>query len=53
MLNTIDIQFCGVSDRACGVGGSTGVLPNVGVVHAGDDEHAGSLAQHGRGDAGP
>ena len=39
-------------DRARGVCGSTGVLPNVGVVHTGDDQHAGSLAQHGRGDAG-
>ena len=52
LLNTIDIQFCRVRDRARGVCGSTGVLPNVGVVHTGDDQHAGSLAQHGRGDAG-
>ena len=53
LLNTIDIQFRGVRDRARGVGGSTGVLPGVGVVHTGDNQHAGSPAQHGCGDAGP
>ena len=35
------------------ISGPASVLPDVGVVHAGDDEHAGSLAKHGRGDAGP
>ena len=53
LLNTIDIQFRGVRDRARGVGGSTGVLPGVGVVDTGYNQHAGSPAQHGRGDAGP
>ena len=53
LLNTIHIQFCRVCDRARRVAGSTGVLPNVGVVNAGYDQHARSPAQHRRGDAGP
>ena len=40
-------------DRASRIGGSTCVLSDVAVVHTGYHQHAGSLAQHGRGDAGP
>ena len=50
--STIYSQLSWVSDRACRIGGSASVLPNVTVVDTGYDQHAGSLAQHGRGDAG-
>ena len=35
-------------NRACRIGGSTSVLPDVAVVHAGDDQDTCTLAKHRR-----
>ena len=43
---TIDIQFCRMSDRSSRISGPASVLPNVGVVHVGYDQHAGPCSNH-------
>lgn len=51
LLITIDFKFGGISDRSSRIGCPASVLPHVAVVHAGDNQDAGTLAKHGGGDA--
>ena len=45
-LSTINIQLSSVSDRSSRICGPACVFPNVGVVHVGDDQHAGPRSNH-------
>ena len=49
---TINPEFRRVSDRTSRVCSPASVLPDVGVVHTGDDQHAGSRSNHRCCDAG-
>ena len=43
---TIDIQLCSMSHWTGRICGPACIFPNVGVVHVGDDQHAGPGANH-------
>ena len=48
---TINPEFRRVSDGTSRVSSPTSVLPDVGVVDTGDDQHAGPRPHHGGADA--
>ena len=50
---TVNIQFRSMSYRPCWVSGSTGVFPDVRIVHVRYDQHAGPGTDHSGCDAGP